>query len=79
MARHVGARTALTPDEYGCREGETASQTCIGSLLSSRILMDSPGMALAVDLWLGAGSAEALREAAENPHASREKTGEQDG
>lgn len=82
VARHVGARVALAPDEYGAlhddgpRDGDGPS--CIGSLLASEALVDSPGMALAVDLWLGPGSAEALREAAEGARANNKTMGEDD-
>lgn len=48
------------------------------ALLAAPGLVDGPGMALAVDLWLGPGSSEAVRKAAEAAATREETIGESD-
>lgn len=77
VARHVRIQEALEP---GLSPGERpeGGESCLGSLLGCPGLVDSPGMALAVDLWLGPGSAKAVRRAAEAAATRTETIGESD-
>lgn len=63
VSRHIGIRNALETDLDKAPEKDFAS--CIEALLCTPGLIDSPGMALTMDVWLGPGSAEMLRSAAE--------------
>ncbi len=72
VARHVRVQEALDPDlPSGDDGGRVPSPLAV--LLAAPGLVDGPGMALAVDLWLGPGSSEAVRKAAEAA-ATREET-----
>lgn len=50
----------------------------LASLLGTPGLVDAPGMALAVDLWLGPGSSVAVREAADAAITRHDAIGEND-
>lgn len=77
VERQVQARTALQP---GASRGIPAHgrPSWMASLLGSQDLLDSPGMALAVDLWLGPGATRALREACASVNQATEERGEND-
>lgn len=64
VARHGRALAALDPDG-AVEESERGAMPWLTRLLGDGDLIDAPGMALAVDLWLGPGSSTALREVAE--------------
>lgn len=78
VARHVRVQEALDPElpsdsgEGGCVPSPLAV------LLAAPGLVDGPGMALAVDLWLGPGSSEAVRKAVEAAATREETIGESD-
>ncbi len=63
VSRHLGIRSALDPSLSTPPEKNPASS--IETLLYTPGLIDSSGVALAMDVWLGPGSAEMLRSAAE--------------
>ena len=77
VARHVRVQEALDPDlPSGDDGGRVPSPLAV--LLAAPGLVDGPGMALAVDLWLGPGSSEAVRKAAEAAATREETIGEND-
>ncbi len=77
VARHVRVQEALDPDlPSGDDGGRVPSPLAV--LLAAPGLVDGPGMALAVDLWLGPGSSEAVRKAAEAAATREETIGESD-
>ena len=77
VARHVRVQEALDPDlPSGDDGGRVPSPLAV--LLAAPGLVDGPGMALAMDLWLGPGSSEAVRKAAEAAATREETIGESD-
>ncbi len=77
VARHVRVQEALDPDLPSGDDGGRAPSP-LAVLLAAPGLVDGPGMALAVDLWLGPGSSEAVRKAAEAAATREETIGESD-
>ena len=75
VVRHLGICHALDPD-LAMPQCEAAG-SCVETLRCIPGCIDSPGMPLAVDVWLGPGSAEALRSAVETTGLRIQSNGEQ--